>query len=256
MQTQEGRAVPGPLLGATYMLKNVEHGSCWQLTNPRATTYTLDTCDKTNKLQQFIYRHDKHLENVHTNKCVDNDNELGHRLYQWKNGCTAGNKYQTWNLIGDDTTNYRYILYSGATLANKVPRSGTSRHSRRASRCPSGARPALTPKGMFTSAREGFQGIDAGSLDGHEPVAVDGPTGLFPHRCLSARCRKSPATSLTGHGCRAMNLRNDRGTGHGPVLVHRDPLAGTHVRPVGRSEGQEANRGLPAGLQNGHVLNP
>ncbi|WP_141715998.1 hypothetical protein [Streptomyces sp. OspMP-M43] len=43
-----------------------------------------------------------------------------------KNGCTDGNKYQTWYLVGDDNTNYRYILYSGATLINKVPRATRS----------------------------------------------------------------------------------------------------------------------------------
>ncbi|MFE9701664.1 hypothetical protein [Streptomyces sp. NPDC006270] len=104
------------------MLRNVEYGSCWQLSNPRVTTCTLGKCDKDNDLQKFVYRQDRHLENVHTNKCVDNDNQLGHRLYQWKNGCTDGNSYQTWNLVGDDNTNYRYVLYSGAALINKVPR--------------------------------------------------------------------------------------------------------------------------------------
>lgn len=112
-------------------------------------------------------------------------------------------------------------------------------------------------------------GVAAGSRQGRQVVGVGEQIDVFDaplqpartsrprrHRCLSARCRTYPAPSLTGLGRRAMNLRNDCGPGHGPVLVHRNPLAGTHVRPVGRGEGHEANRRLPAGLQNGHVLHP
>ncbi|WP_229891761.1 hypothetical protein [Streptomyces lavendofoliae] len=70
---------------------------------------------------------------------------------------------------------------------------------------------------------------------------------------------RAPSSGCHRSGCAgggAVNLQNDRGAGHGAVLVHGDPLAGLDVRPVRGREGHETDCGPPAGLQRGHVLDP
>lgn len=73
--------------------------------------------------------------------------------------------------------------------------------------------------------------------------------------CTSVRAGR-PGSSRGHGGGGEVNLQHDCAAGHGPVFVHVDLLAGFDVRPVSGSEGNEADSGPAARLQNGHVLNP
>lgn len=57
-----------------------------------------------------------------------------------------------------------------------------------------------------------------------------------------------PGHVTSGHDCRAVNLPNDRGHGHGSVLVQGDLPAGLNGRPAGGGEQKSIPGGLPLSL--------